>query len=72
MKLLLACLPALALTACHDPLPNYSEDPPLSQRTPATPVARTTPTPTPKPGAWMYEKRPNPLDKPGTSHQPGK
>jgi hypothetical protein len=63
MKRLLVCLLGLAAVSC-DPFPNYSEDPPLSKRTPVPTVARATPTPPPKPGAWMYEKRPNPLDPP--------
>jgi len=58
MKQIAASLILPVLLAACDPFPK-DED---SQAKPATPQATATPKPTPAPGAWMYEKRENPLD----------
>ncbi len=54
----LVCLLALGLSACLPPTEEEKERAEAARRAAMTP----TPTPPPKPGAWMHEKRENPLD----------
>ncbi len=60
----LCLLVPLALGACN-PFPKDEDDSTAPKgRSAAQPKATATPKPTPAPGAWMSEKRENPLDKP--------
>ena len=57
MKRPLVCLLPFALVAC-DPFPKDEDE--VARKSPR-PTA--TPTATPKPGAWMTEKKNGPLDQ---------